>query len=740
MHRWKGASGRSAPVMLAISAVAICSVSHAAQAQTELPGIVIESPSPVASSVPGGGLPGGQLPPIQSSSVPSGTTVVIDDSFAAVTVVSEADVLASPGPTITDAIDKKPGIWGTTFAPGANRPIIRGLDSYRVRVQLDGIGAHDVSDLSEDHAVPVDPTTAEQVEVIRGPATLRYGSQAIGGVVSVRSNRIARFAPPNGWMGEVKGGLTSVDSGRDGAFSVTSGVSGFVVHADGFKRYSDNYDTPHGEVENSFVKSHGFGLGLSRVWKDGFIGISFSRVKSLYGIPGAHGEEHEDEDHDDDHDEGHSHMPVIDLVQDRVQVQGEWRLRANGIEAIRLWLGWTDYRHDEVIEEDGAKLVGTRFTNEAFEGRVEIQHMPILTGFGQMRGAVGVQGGHDTKSGVAVDEPVDGLLDPAKTRTVAGFWFEELKATAQLRFQVAARIEQTNVEGVGILFDAADPVASPTIARQTAFTPMSGSVGLLYDLPAGIVMSLTGQYVERVPSAGELFSKGAHEATGTFEIGNPFLEKEKATTAELAFRRAKGRFRFDASAYYARFYGFIYKQLDGRSCGETIATCGDEDELALVTFEQRDASFYGAELSASYDVAPIWRGVWGVDGRYDFVRAQFEGGENVPRIPPHRLGGGVYYKDGNLFMRAGVLHAFEQSEIGVNEIATPGYTLVSAEVSYTTKLDVDRTLGPVPTFTLGVKGTNLADDVVLNHASFKRREEVLLPGASVRVFGSIKWQ
>ena len=83
-------------------------------------------------------------------------------------------------------------------------------------------------------------------------------------------------------------------------------------------------------------------------------------------------------------------------------------------------------------------------------------------------------------------------------------------------------------------------------------------------------------------------------------------------------------------------------------------------------------------------MAPIWNGVWGVDAQYDFVRAQFEDGENVPRIPPHRLGGGVYYHDANWLARVGVLHAFEQDEFGINEIATPGYTLVSAELSYTT--------------------------------------------------------
>ena len=498
---------RSTALTMALAACATAApglVATHAEAQTALPGIVVDTASPIASSPPAGGNGGGgqDVPPL------AGTAVVIDDSFVPVTVVTERELLADAGPTITGALEHRPGIWGSTFAPGANRPIIRGLDNYRVRVQIDGIDAHDVSALSEDHAVPIDPLSAESVEVVRGPATLRYGSQAIGGVVSVKSNRIPMFVPRRGWMGEVKGGMSSVDKGREGAFSVTAGEGGFVAHADGFRRESEDYDTPRGRVENSFVKSNGFGLGLSYVWRSGFVGLSFSRIKSLYGIPGRAEEHHEEEnghDHDHDHEEEeHAHRPVIDMVQDRVQIKGEWRLRTAGIEAVRAWLGWTDYAHDEVIDEDGEKLVGTRFTNKAFEGRFELQHLPVLTSFGELRGAVGVHIGTTRLRGFAVDEPVDGLLDPAKSEMVAGFWFEELRVTKRLRFQVATRVEQTKADGTGIEFDASDPGASPAINRSREFTPVSGSAGVLYDLPAGVVVSLTGQYVERAPALPEL--------------------------------------------------------------------------------------------------------------------------------------------------------------------------------------------------------------------------------------------
>jgi iron complex outermembrane receptor protein len=715
-----------------------------ATAQTALPTIVVETPSPVVRQRP---RPAPQPGPSSTAATPAeaiepltsfddaveGPFVFVDGTFVPVTVTTERDVLATSAPNLTASIDQRPGISSSTFAAGSNRPVIRGLDNYRVRIQENGIGSHDVSAISEDHAVPIDPNAAEKIEVVRGPSTLRYGSQAIGGVVAVENNRIPTFVPRHGVMGAIKGGINSVDSGKDGAFSITAGSkTGFVIHADGSRRRTDDYDTPKGKEFNTFVETDSASLGGSYVWNSGYFGVSVTRFESFYGIPGR-GEEFLE------------HRPRIDMRQDKVVSRGEWRVRTAGIDTIRMWLGATDYAHNEIIVDHDTErdVVGTRFTNKQYEGRLEVQHLPYMTAFGQMTGAIGVQAGQRKVRGFTVAEDGDSLLDPAKTNYVAAFIFEELQLTRKLRLQAAARIEQNGVDGNGVLFNETDPLTSGAFAGKRTFTPLSGSVGVLYDLPGGVVMSLTGKYVERAPDAAELYSKGVHEATETFEIGNPFLEKEKAQTIEFGFRKAKGPFRFDATAYYSRFNGFIYKQLDPDRCGEDLASCADpaEDELGLVLFRQRDAIFYGAEVMAQYDVGRFWNGVWGLYGQYDFVRAEFADGENVPRIPPHRLGGGIYYKDGALYARAGVLQAFEQDKIGFEEIATPGYTLVSAELSYTTAI-TERMLGygPGSTFTIGVKGDNLANEQILNHVSFKRRDEILLPGASVRVFGKIQWQ
>ncbi len=720
-------------------------------AVTELPVIEVTTPSPIVKPKrvqPGKSADATQAAPIvEGPAIPPGTTLDFDDhTFASITVADEREITANGGTTITDALQNKPGITSTAFAPGANRPIIRGLDSYRVRTQEDGIGTHDVAAISEDHAIPVDPNAADRIEVVRGPATLRYGSQAIGGVVAVENERIPTFIPKGGLSGAVKGGLSSVDEGRDGAFKVTAGskATGFAVHADGFARRAEDYDTPNGKELNTFVDSQGGSVGLSRVWENGFLGVAVAHIDSLYGIPGEEARE--------------GVVPRIDMEQDKVLARGEWRVRDFGLEAVRFWFGASDYAHDELAmhahgdddhghgEEEHADgfSLGSRFTNKEQEARVEVQHSPVGTVLGQLNGALGAQWGNRNTRGQSFEG--ESLLEPVETESIAAFWFEELDVTRSLRFQAAARIEQTDVDGTGWseFHGEGEEFHAHAFEGERGFTPVSGSLGVLYQLPFDTVARLTGQYVERAPDAAELFSKGMHEATGTFEVGNPFLDVEKATTAEISLKKSTGAFRFDTSAYYTRYDGFIYRALQGLACDGAAhdghfhcedSHAGDEHEeetFDLVFFRQRDANFYGLELSGQVDVAPIWRGVWGIDGQYDFVRAEFEDGENVPRIPPHRLGGGIYYRDANWFARAGVLHAFEQDKIGAEEIVTPGYTLVSAEISYTAPGE-----NGAPAMTIGLKGENLADDEVLNHASFKRREDVLETGASVRLFGSI---
>jgi iron complex outermembrane receptor protein len=701
--------------------------SPAASAPIELPPVVVTTASPVArphkaprhttSSAPALATPAAAKS-AEPVALPLPGGIVADDAFVALTLATAREIEAGGGATLTDTLMTKPGISGSTFAAGANRPIIRGLDNYRVRVQEDGIATHDVSALSEDHAITIDPFSAEQVEVVRGPATLRYGSQAIGGVVNATNDRIPDFVPRNGVSAEVQGGMTSVDQGRDGGFQVTAGGNGVVVHADGFKRQSENYDTPQGTQQNTFVESQGGAVGSSLVGPDGFIGLAYVHYESLYGIPGA---------------DAVAENSRIDMNQDKILSKGEWHLHSGAIDSIRYWFGWSDYAHNELVDEGD---VGSRFTNRETEGRIEVQHMPVMTGLGELTGAAGVQFGHRNLAGESFDGG-DNLLDPNTTNYFAGFIFEELQATRQLRLQAAARYEQNEVEGTGL-----DVATASAVRANPSFRPGSASLGALYDLGDNVTARASAQYVERAPDAAELFSHGPHDATGTFEIGDPALTKEVARTIELGLKRTKGSLRFDGSVYYTKFDGFISKFLTGGTCGDTFDTCSISGapnpggEFKELLFTQRNATFYGAELAAEYDVAPIWAGLWGVEGQYDFVQAKFDEGDYVPRMPPHRVGAGIYYRDAAWLARIMALHAFAQDELGFEETRTSSYTLVNAELSYTFRGEATHE-GIAPVTTIGVRGENLLNDDMRNSTSFKK-DEVLLPGASVRLFGSVK--
>jgi len=704
-------------------------VFSAVVAQTQLPGIVVTTPSPVKrpakpAPAPATGPAAPAPAPASEPALPaaSSSQIPAEPSFAAETVMTGTELAAQPYAQLGDALGEKPGIASTAFAPGASRPIIRGLSGFRVGTTENGISTGDVSALSDDHAVPVDPNSARQVEVVRGPATLRYGSQAIGGVVNSINNRIPEAVPRKGYSAEMQGGLSSVDSGRNGSALVEAGAGNFVIHADTFKRISEDYAIPGGTQANTSLNSEGYALGGSYVFKNGFLGVAFTSFDSTYFIPGI---------------EAAAEKNHIVLNQTKWASKGEWRLNDKGLEAIRVSFGASDYKHNEVDGLGAAAVIGSTFLNKLYEARVEAQLQPIQTGLGELRAAIGTQG-YDRRLSAAGEDGI--LLPPSHTQSIAAFIFEELQLAQKLRFQAAARVENDNVDGTASTFPPNflpppdTPALSPSVRN---FLPISGSIGLLYDLPMGVVARLTAQHVERAPDATELFYKGPHDSTQTFEIGTPGLVVEEGNTLELGFKRAKGDFRFDVSAYHTDFKNFIFKRFTGAKCDTDFASCavGGTGPLDQILYSQRDATFIGAEVLAEQDIGHIGHGVWGIDGQYDFVHATFSDGSFVPKMPPHRLGAGVYYRDSNWFARLNLLHAFAQNEFAAFDTPTPGYNLLNAELRYIFKLDQQGSV--VPEMTIGLRGENLLNDDIRLSTSFKK-DEVLQPGTNLRLFGIIK--
>ena len=670
-----------------------------------------------------------------------GSFAFVDGAFVPVTVVDKREIDMNPSYTLGDILFTQPGITSSTFAPGASRPVIRGLDSNRVKVAEGGIDAMDVSTLGEDHGVPIDPLSAQRIEVIRGPAALRYGSRAFGGVVNAENNRIPTELKEDGYRIGVQGAATSVDGGVEGSATMDARKGGFSAHADSFYRSAYNYIIPGGGYQNnSFVTTNGQSIGLSYSTDRGYIGTALTRFASHYGIPG--GEEAQ-------------LLTNIDMEQVKWLTKGEFRPSFGLFEAVRFWTGVSWYRHSELglahqhehgeeeeeeeeeheHEEEqagvGQRVHGT-FKSRAFEGRLEFQHVPFATAIGTARGAFGVQLNYED---IDTTGEAREFLAPTRTISAASYLFEELEITPSTRVQGAGRIEFVRVNGYAADVPRSNlppPDELSTTFAERTFLPVSLSLGLLQNIPWDVTARLTAQYVERAPSALELFSRGSHHASGTFDIGNPNLGKEGAASFEIGLARSKGDFRFDASAYFTRFRGFIYKQLTGNTCDEEFSTCGEPDgEFNQIVYRQRDANFYGAEVKAQYDIGTVANGTWGVEGQYDFVHATFLDGSYVPRMPPHRLGGGIYWGDDNWSARANLLHAFAQNDVEAFEPTTAGYNLLNAQLSY------HRTLGVVGRnavgLTIGVSATNLLDENIRNSASFKS-QEVVLPGRNLRGF------
>ena len=766
-HRFKYTALAGGSVAL----LGLC-IASSAQAQTAttspgaadvLPEIVVNAPSPIVRRRPRVAAPEGNVAPevaaapVATAPPEQGALPIVTDQFATVSVVPNEEIRRSAAPTLGDLLNNKPGITGSSFAPGASsRPIIRGLDVNRVGIVENGIGSNGASDLGEDHFVPIDPLSTNQVEVIRGPATLRYGSQSIGGVVSATNNRIpdaltcggssTRQNPCTAF--ETRTALSSVDLGREGGVLLDAAGNNVAIHADAFERKTENYSIPsypyrfdptrafNGQQPNSATQSSGASIGGSYFFAGGFVGAAIQQNNALYHIPGIDGEDHNTR---------------IDAKQTKVTAKGEYRPDAAAIDAVRFWLGATDYRHNEIGLLDPANFgsdgVRQTFTNKEQEGRVEIQLAPFNLRFASLTTALGVQASHQELTAPSPDNvgsPINGLWDPNENTKIAGYVFNEFEFSPVTKAQIAGRVEHVNLSGMtpsffpGAFDLTVNPSAiGPATPRNLDFTPASGSVGLIQKLPHDLVASITGQFTERAPKPAELFSRGGHDATTTFDIGDPNLKIETAKSIEVGLRRATGPFRFELTGYATRFEGFIFRRLTGNTCDDTSCQIGPGLELNQAIYSQRDANFRGGEFQFQYDVLPVWAGKFGVEGQYDIVRATFTDGTNVPRIPPQRVGGGFFYRDANWLARVNLLHAFAQNDIGGIETSTPGYNRLKAELSYTTKLAKDSWLGPRE-FTFGVVGDNLLNEDIRNSVSYSK-DEVLLPGIGVRMFANVKY-
>ena len=628
-----------------------------------------------------------------------------DDLVQPVEVLSGAELDRRKAATLGETVSRAPGVQSSFFGAGVGRPIIRGLAGARVQVLEGGVSAMDASTVSADHAVGIEPFLADQVEILKGPATLLYGSGAVGGAVNVVDGRVPEELPllPLTGRAELRG--NSVSDEATAMLRLDGGLGTLAWHVDAFHRDQDDYaipghaaredadehhagghdDHPHGgRLENSAVSSEGGAVGLSWIGDAGFVGMAVSRYASLYGIPGLeHG--HGDED-GHGHGDGHGHAVRIDLEQTRVDARGAWLAPAPWLESLRVRMAHNDYGHVELEGDE----VGTTFRSDGHEGRVELVHVP----WAGWTGALGLQ--FSSRDFRAMGE--EAFVPPSRSND-AGLFIVEQRRQGDWTLELGARHDRASVDPDGL--------------DRARFDASSLSAGLRYEVNDILHVSAAFDRAERVPTAEELFSNGPHLATGGFELGDAGLDTETANQLELGAHLHVGVLEAELSVFDNRYDDFIH----------LVATGGTEHGLPVRQWMQGDARFRGLEAEASLQLADNDSGRWSLRLFGDRVRATLDAGGNLPRIAPARFGGELAWEREAWRASVGALRHSRQDRVAPGETPTDGYTLLDAHLTW--HFDYGGMGGE-----LFLDGTNLTDREARVHTSFLK-DVAPLPGRAV---------
>ena len=590
--------------------------------------------------------------------------------------LSGAALTQRQGSTLGETLDNLPGIANSSFGPNVGRPIIRGMEGDRIRI-LQNSGANmDVSGLSNDHAVPIDPLTTERIEVLRGPATLLYGGSAIGGVVNVIDNRIARertFGAKGGVMGKAEVRAGGAANERSTGAMVEAGNDKFVLHVDAFDRSTKNLRvpkdmncgeglaaTPNGRrVCNSASDSKGGAVGGTLLFDRGYVGLSTSEYRSTYGTVAE---------------------PNVTIGMLRRHHVMESLVRDVGaFENVKFQLGNTNYRHTEFADGNPEST----FKNTGHDFRLEGRQRAMRLSNGmQHDGTVGVQHERNNLQAKADDGITNTLLPPTRSRSTGVFTYQALK-TSWGQFSAGARAEDVEIASL-----ENHPGSS---AQTKKFKPLNLAVGAMRNLREGeaqngwqLTTNLSAS--QRAPKDYELFAHGVHAATGTYEIGQSTLKLEKGTQLDVGGEWKQGPHKFGVTGFVSEFSNFISLQ----STGATHTVNGETfDDYR---FEGVRARFYGIESTAklrmvggqSALLSPnATHGAMDLELRADVVRAKdLTHNSYLPRIAPMRVGADAVWSRNAWGARFGFMHSAAQNRVPEGNITTAGHTLWNAGINY----------------------------------------------------------
>ena len=630
------------------------------------------------------------LPEITVSS--SGLQLGVSDMTTPVTVIEGDTLIRRREATLGETLEGEPGITGSHFGAGASRPVIRGMDGPRVKILSDGSEIQDASTISPDHTVATEPLLTQQIEVLRGPSALIYGAGAVGGVVNLLDNKIPTAVPEKGYEGSAEVRAGSAANEKAGAISLTGGSGPLAVHVEAAGRDAGDYGVGKGwsagsSVPGSFNRTSGGSVGLSWIGSQGYLGFAVTQQNAKYGLPGhnhsfegchPHGDHLHCGSHGHDDDHGHDHgaeasgaVPVVDMRSNRLDVRGELRNPFAGFSVLRLRGGLTDYRHDEI--EGGS--VSTTFKNKAYDLRVEAQHEPIAG----WKGLIGVQTSQRKFSAVGEEA----YVQPTITRKTGFFLLEEYRL-GDWRFEGALRHDRQTAEA-----------EESGIERSHNGTSLS--LGTVWRFQPGYSAGLTFSRASRAPTAEELYARGLHMATATYEIGNANLRDEVSNNFDLSLRKTSGPTTFDITAYRNRVKGYIY----GR-------TLDEHDGLQLLQYNQNDATFTGLEAKVRQQLSSHFAAtVFG-----DIVRAKLNDGSRLPRIAPARLGLKLDANWREWEANVQWVQVARQNRVAEFETQTAGYGMLDLGVAY------NGGRGTAHEWQVYLKARNLTDRLAYSATSF----------------------
>lgn len=628
-----------------------------------------------------------KLPPV----VVRGTAIGEEKNPTAPTLVLNDQALALlSSNSVATILAEIPGVASSYFGPNSSRPIVRGLDGDRLKITQNGTSSLDASSASPDHAVSIDPLTIRELQVLRGPAALLYGSSILGGIVNVVDNRIPVERLPqqltlNGRMGSVDG-LRATSLLAEGSFA------NFAFHLDGFKKSTDDLMTPVGRIADTASKNKGAGFGISSISADSYVGFSYSGINSTYGVAEPD--------------------VSIGLRQRRWELAGSVSRPNDSFRSIEFNASRSDYTHTEFE----AGLAGTTFKNQGWDSRIDLK----LAKTESFDGSVGLQFGQFDFL-VSGDEA---FLPDTENGTSAAFGsFTQKLADPSLRLRYGFRIESAQVKASEWTHEG---VYLSHPAGEANFVPLSFSLALVKDLNPQWTSTLSLTTTERAPNYQELYADGPHVGTDAYEVGNRNLQKEKGVGVELELAKVNGPVTGAVSLFYNRFSSFII--LERNDYGPTTSTSdyslGGADELKRYDFVSVPADFYGSEVKVNFQLQETPTTKLGLELFGDYVRASNrDTSEALPRISPGRLGSALHGAIAEWKWRMDLSYHLAQNHTAPDETSTAGYTLLGASFSRDLKISDANAQ-----FTLRL--TNLLNREARNASSFIK-DALPLPGRGI---------